>query len=255
MHDPAAPDVAAKGSSERTLLVLSTLAQLGRGASIAELATLTGLAQSTLYRQVAALRRWGFVVGRQNIVSPGPMCVPLARGFDQASLLTLEAQAELEALSGATEESVGLMVAVKHQVVCLDMVESSHPLRCSFVKGRMLPLHKGATAKALLAFMPAAQRRASLEALSPETALDNVARAELVRQLQLVQAQGYAVSDSEVDAGIWGVSAPLYQQPGDVAIAVITLMAPSSRAKGQEKRFIDMTVRGAARISSRLQCC
>jgi DNA-binding IclR family transcriptional regulator len=70
-----------------------------------------------------------------------------------------------------------------------------------------------------------------------------------------VQAQGYAVSDSEVDAGIWGVSAPLYQQPGDVAIAVITLMAPSSRAKGQEKRFIDMTVRGAARISSRLQCC
>jgi hypothetical protein len=40
-----------------------------------------------------------------------------------------------------------------------------------------------------------------------------------------------------------------------VAIAVITLMAPSSRAKGQEKRLIDMTVRGAARISSRLQCC
>src|SRR5690606_4197570 len=154
----------AKGGAERVLHVLATLARLGRGATIPELMDLTGLAQSTLYRQLSLLKRWGFVIGRDNEFSPGPMCVPLAWGFDQSSFLTLESHEEMEALSTQSGESIGLLVAVKHQIVCLlDMVESRHPLRCSFVKGRMLPLCKGASAKALLASMHVEPRRAVLD--------------------------------------------------------------------------------------------
>lgn len=243
----------AKGSAERVLHVLATLARLGRGATIAELMDLTGLAQSTLYRQLSLLRRWGFVIGRDNEFSPGPMCVPLAWGFDQSSFLTLESHERMEALSNLSGESIGLLMAVKHQIVCLDMVESRHPLRCSFVKGRMLPLCKGASAKALLAFMHVEQRRAVLDQLRRDQLLDDAARADLEHQLERIRVQGYAVTNGEVDAGVWGASAPLFQHDGHAAVAVITLMAPSLRAQGQEERFIEMIVRGAAHISSRLQ--
>ncbi len=233
--------------------MLATLARLGRGASIAELIELTGLAQSTLYRQLALLRRWGFVIGRQKEFSPGPLCVPLAWGFDQTSFLTSAAHDKMEEMSVASGESIGLMVAVGQQIICLDMVESHHPLRCSFVKGRVLPLYRGATAKALLAFMHPGQRQAALKHLQTGQPLDASALAAFAQQLDDIRVAGYAASNGEVDTGIWGASAPLYQTRGADAVAVITLMAPSTRAQGQEKRLIDMTVRGAAHISSRLQ--
>lgn len=248
------PTVTAKGSAERALFVLATLARLGRGASIEELIELTGLAQSTLYRQLALLRRWGFVIGRQKEFSPGPLCVPLAWGFDQTSFLTSAAHDKMQELSLASGESIGLMVAVGQQIICLDMVESHQPLRCSFVKGRVLPLYRGATAKALLAFMHPGQRQAAIKHLQTGgQPLDASTLVAFTRQLDDIRVAGYAASNGEVDTGIWGASAPLYQTRGADAMAVITLMAPSSRAHGQEKRLIDMTVRGAAQISSRLQ--
>src|SRR3546814_19890203 len=103
-------------------------------------------------------------------------------------------------------------MAVKNQVVCLDMVESTHPLRCSFVKGRSLPLAKGASAKALLAFMNPTRRAAALNRLSDENVLSPDARNAFEQQLEQIRIQGYATSNSEVDAGIWGISAPIYQR-------------------------------------------
>lgn len=244
---------AIKGGAERVLYVLATIAQLERPATIAELTHQTGLAQSTLYRQLSLLKRWGFVIDIQNEYSPGPMCVPLAWGFDQSSFLIRESHDKLGELSRASGESIGLLTAVKNQVVCLDMVESTHSLRCSFVKGRSLPLVKGASAKALLAFMSPARRSHTLDQLCAESLLDQRARTGLERQLADIHAQGYAISNSEVDAGIWGVSAPVFQQAAHSAAAVITLMVPSSRTNGREQFFIDMTVRGASHISTRLQ--
>jgi DNA-binding IclR family transcriptional regulator len=117
----------------------------------------------------------------------------------------------------------------------------------------MLPLCKGASAKALLAFMHAEQRRVVLDQLLRDQLLDDASRADLELQLERIRTQGYAVSNGEVDIGIWGASAPLFQHPGHPAVAVITMMAPALRAQGQEDRFIEMTVRGAAHISSQLQ--
>jgi DNA-binding IclR family transcriptional regulator len=255
---PRHPDImqdqaAIKGGAERVLYVLATLARLERGATIAELTRHTGLAQSTLYRQLSLLKRWGFVIDRQNEYSPGPMCVPLAWGFDQSSFLIQASHEKLNELSRASGESIGLLAAVRHQVVCLDMVESSHSLRCSFVKGRSLPLGKGASAKALLAFMGPAHQAHELDHLGDSAQFDEAARSLLEQQLADIRKQGHATSNSEVDAGIWGISAPVFQQHGKTAAAVITLMAPWSRAQGREQQLTDLIVRAASQISSRLQ--
>jgi DNA-binding IclR family transcriptional regulator len=242
-----------KGGADRVLFVLATLAKMERPATIADLAQTTGLPQSTLYRQLALLKRWGFVFGDQNEYAPGPMCVPLAWGFDQSSFLVQQAHDTLDDMARNSGESIGLLVAVKGQVVCLDMVESTQPLRCSFVKGRSLPLAKGASAKALLAFMSPAHQDATLNRLNVDSVVSAAERRELEQQLAHFRKQGYATSNSEVDAGVWGISAPVYQRAGTHAAAVITLMAPGIRVQGRRQSLVDMTIRGAARISTRLQ--
>ena len=235
-------------STDRVLQVLAVLAQHGRAMSASELMQKTGLARSTLYRQLARLKDWGFVSEIDASYAPGPLSLQLALGFDIASNVMRVARPEMVALSRQSHESVGLIVAVNDRAVCLDMVESPHSLRCSFEKGRSVPLRSGASAKCVLAHLPEMQRRAVLDVFHAPGGADwQAADAELAT----IREAGCATSAGEVDAGVWGVSAPVFAAPRQ-AIGAITLMAPLSREQGQEKAWTQMTVVAATRISRRL---
>ncbi len=240
-----------KSGSERTIYLLATLAKLEKAVRIQDLIAETNLAQSTLYRQLALLKKWGFVVENDGLYTPGPMCLPLAWGFDRSSYLIEHAHPTLLELSKTSGESVGLFVVANHYGVCLDMVESVQSLRCSFSKARSFPLVKGATAKALLAGLIPHEQNTVIEHLLLESHLTESNAQCLTEQLQQIQHQGFATSNGEVDNGIWGVSCPL---SGSLAknCAVITLMAPSSRISGREQYLIDATRRAAQRITARL---
>ncbi|BCG02448.1 hypothetical protein PPGU19_070160 (plasmid) [Paraburkholderia sp. PGU19] len=149
--------------AERLLLVLTALASHGNAMSIKDMLGATGLAQSTLYRQVALLKRWGFVTEDAGFYAPGPVSLQLALGFDINSMLVEASRDGMMQLSRTTQESVGLIVAVNDQVICLEMIESTHSLRCSFEKGRAVPLRAGASAKSLLAFMADKPRAETFE--------------------------------------------------------------------------------------------
>src|SRR3546814_4488576 len=97
------------------------------------------------------------------------------------------------------------------------------------------------------------RRAAALNRLSDENVLSPDARNAFEQQLEQIRIQGYATSNSEVDAGIWGISAPIYQRTDSHAAAGITLMAPNTPVNNRQPLFIDMTVRGASPITSRLQ--
>lgn len=239
---------AAIPTADRVLQVLAVLAQQGRALSAAELMEHTGLARSTLYRQLARLKRWGFVLESDGDYAPGPLSLQLALGFDLASHLVRQARPGMVELSQQSHESVGLIVAVNDQAICLDMVESQHSLRCSFEKGRSVPLRAGASAKCVLAHLPEAARAAVLDA---QWGAGTPQRQAAQDELEAIRKAGYAVSAGEVDPGVWGCSVPLFGASRQAAGA-ITLMAPILRAQGQEQALIRMAVVAAARISRQL---
>lgn len=232
-------------TADRVLQVLAVLAQQGQALSAAELMAHTGLARSTLYRQLGRLKRWGFVLESEGQYAPGPLSLQMALGFDLASHLVCQARAELQALALQSYESVGLIVAVNDQAICLDMVESQQSLRCSFEKGRSVPLRAGASAKCLLAHLPVAAQTA---VLISQYGADSTEVQAIKAELDAIRQAGFATSTGEVDAGVWGVSVPLFGAVRQ-AVGAITLMAPLSRASAQDQALIHMTVVTAARIS------
>lgn len=238
------PEAQTTATSDRVLQVLAVLAQHGRVLSAGELMAQTGLARSTLYRLLARLKRWGFVVEDEGSYAPGPLSLQLALGFDLSSHLVHQARQEMVALARQSRESVGLVVAVNDRAICVEMVDSEQSLRCSFEKGRSVPLRAGASAKCLLAHLPDTAREPVLAAQYPDAAQRQAAAAELAA----IRQAGYATTAGEVDPGVWGISAPLFG-PGRRAVGAITLMAPVMRAEGQESALADMTVVAAARIS------
>lgn len=235
-------------TSERSLMVLSVIARHGQPLTVRKLIDITGLPQSTLYRHLLALKKWGLVQEQDNFYMPGPLSVQLAWGFDHTSYLVSNARPEMAQLVADSGESIGLMVAVNDQVTCLEMIESEQSLRCSFSKGRSHPLVRGASAKAVLAHLPTA---------TADSIIDKqlCGHAKEIRRLQaeleVIRTQGYAVSEGEVDWGVWGVSAPIFYRPGQSAGA-ITLMAPAIRAEGRHQEFIASTVKTAGVVSERL---
>lgn len=234
---------------DRALAVLATLARQGCAMTAAELMAKTDLSQSTLYRQLATLKRWGFVLEVEGRYAPGPLSLQLALGFDMASHLGQVARADMQLLAQQSQESIGLVVASNGQAICIDMVESRQALRCSFEKGRSVPLQpKGASAKCLLAHLhrgvSSALQKANAQG-SPQP------QPEELTEFSAIRKAGYAVSDGEVDPGVWGVSAPLFSI-GKRAAGVLTLMAPSVRVRDRQAALIQMTVVAAARISRSL---
>jgi len=238
------------GGADRVLYVLATLAETSRPLSLAELAERTRMPAATLRRLAGLLERWGFMVERDGSYVPGPLCLRLAWGFDQDSYLVQEALPGMSALAAETGEWVALMAWVRRQAVCLEVVPGGRPLPHPMARGRVMPLGSGASAKALLAFMPEGHRQALLEEMACTRRPDEFA--SLADELTAIRLTGYAVSNGEVDMGVWGVSAPIWQ-PSHQAVAVVTLMAPSTRAAEAVDGLIAATVAAAQRISERLQ--
>jgi DNA-binding IclR family transcriptional regulator len=109
--------------------------------------------------------------------------------------------------------------------VCVHRVESAQRLRISFEPGQPLPLYRGASARLLLSGLAPDIRR---EYLAPLAERDQQAAARLEEQIVVAGQRGWAVSEEEIDKGIWAASAPVMQ--GKRMVAVLTVPSPLVRA-------------------------
>ena len=231
-------------SSDRLMQLMQLVASAQKPVSVHELAEASGLPPSTLYRHLQCLCHWGVIqpTSSSGNYCAGPIALQMALNFQQHDTLAVQAMPEIQRLSRATNETAALMVATRQQVICVAMVESSQALCCSFSPGKGQPLVRGASALSLLAFMPPKQSQETLENLLPPNE-----HATLKAILETVRQQGYAQTDSVIDAGVWGVSVPLLA--ARKLLGTLTLMAPSVRVHGRQTMLIEQTRRSARSIS------
>nr|WP_046791773.1 IclR family transcriptional regulator [Tatumella morbirosei] len=230
-------------SAERVLMILRIIAGYGRPVSASELIVSSGLNKSTVYRLLAALRRWGFVMETGALYAPGPASLQMALNFDSVALLSQHASAAMHWLRENTQETVAITVAMQQEAVCISMLEPRQSLRCSFEKGRSLPLHRGATAKCLLAHLPV-----SVSQIILKTHYKTLSeRADRQQELTAIFRQGYSCSESEVDEGVWGVSVPVFS-PDRQLLGALSLMAPVFRAENNIQGLIEFTLNAAKKI-------
>jgi IclR family acetate operon transcriptional repressor len=161
----------------------------------------------------------------------------------------------LKRLSRETGETALLTVVAPggSRGVCLERVETAQPLRLSVQPGRRVPLHAGASQKALLAFLPpdAVERVLSqpLERLCEHTIVDpQELRAEIAR----TRARGWADSNEETNLGVRGIAIPVLSERGTVVCA-IGIAGPSARLDdARVASQFPTVVSAAAEISSAL---
>jgi DNA-binding IclR family transcriptional regulator len=238
-----------KTPTDRLLQILVSLGQSEDAISAKELSERLAQPLSSTYRHIKTLLRWGLAEENGNSrYLPGPASIQLAKKFDrEAALLTL-ARPELKRLAELSKESVALMVPSNGQAICVELYDSPQPLRCCYQKGLAQPLLFGASARVMLAYMDPALSRSVLEE-------HNVGERNIEDYLigfAEIREAGFSISQSVIDDGIWGISAPLLDSRNKLHGA-ISLMAPVSRAELFGERLIRQARESAMRVSAQLE--
>ena len=223
----------------RALSILRVLSTTQRGLTLADIAGRLELPPATAHRLVAVLQGEGFVTrsatNRRYFLGPAARELYQVEQPRESPLVTAH-----EAIGKAVEvtgETVFLSEVVGDRVVCLALVESSHPLRLFVRIGQEMPLHAAASARVLLAYRSAAEVRRMLDATSFTQFTGGTPRTvdDVMTRLLAIRERGWDVCDSELDTNVWAVSAPVRGSTNAIT-ASVTVAAPAQRMDTADKR-------------------
>jgi DNA-binding IclR family transcriptional regulator len=224
---------------ERTFGILEAFTETNPEWRTTDLARRVDLPVPTVHRILAALTRLGYLTQHEDTKRFRLGLAALTLGERARAVADLRPVAiePLRRLSSATGETALLTVLTpeRDRSVCLERVETSQPLRLSVQPGLQLPLHAGASQKALLAFMPGHDiDRVLTQPLERFCQSTITSVAALRRELATIRERGWAGSYEETNVGVWGVAVPVLSD-SDVVCAV-GIAGPSARLSSQRVR-------------------
>ena len=237
----------------KALQVLEALASSERPRGISELARELKLSKSNVYRLLETLRESSYV-SRVDGGKAFELTLKMWRlGATAAARLDVKDAAApyLLELRDRTKETSRLTVLQGDLGICIDQVETQHPLRVQTPIGGVLLLYCSATGKAMLAFQPSEvieRVSGSMEKFTPATA---TTQKELLAELEQIRREGFAINRGERIEGVCGVAAPVMDRSGAVN-ASIGISGPAERLSLRTLRGYGAVVRD---ISGRLSQC
>lgn len=233
-------------SLRRTVALLDVLVHAETPLGVTDIARRVRLSKATTYRLLKALTSHGLVhrQGPEPTYGPGFRILELAGAWMNRLDIRAKALPVLRHLREKTGETVSLNLLAGHQRVAAEHLEAAHELRFVVELGRRLPLHLGASGKAILAFLPDAEIRAILG----EARMKNLRR--FLAELARVRAQGFALSFGERLPGSAAASAPILNHMGRV-VGSVSILSTASRFTPEAVRSHQQVIVEAAGAISR----
>ena len=246
---------APSSSAERSLRLLSLLAQEGRALPLAELSVRLGLPKVTTHRLCAQLLDGGYLARDvdERCFAVGPALRKLAFDTLNHGVVRGLRHEVLAALVTKVGETCNFTTLDGTQVLYIDRVEAQWPLRLTLDVGSHVPLHCTASGKLFLAAMPAAEREALIAQLSlTRMTRHTITSAKgLKAECEAIAAQGHSNDREEFIAGLIAVAVPVHDASGRTR-AALALHAPSARMSLAEAQRRLPALRAAAQRMSGL---
>jgi DNA-binding IclR family transcriptional regulator len=249
-------DNSAVKTIDRLVEILDYFTQGHDAVSLSELSEYLHLPKSTLHRFLVSLESHGILRRDTNDKKwlPGYQLIVWGSVAAENTSIREVAKPFMAELVQASGEMAILTIYHAHEVLCIDMSETNHPVRLTMKIGAQRAAHAGASSKVLIAYLPdeevmAIVKEKGMPKLCTNTITDVAAlKAELAR----IREQGYSDSLEETDPGAWGVATPIRDWKGQV-VGAIGLAGPTLRYSSEKvKQYAALCREYADRISTAL---
>ncbi len=218
--------------------LLEVLARSERPMGVTALSEGTGLGKSNVHRLLQTFIELGYV----ETSGSGNYRASL-RLWEYGSLVVSRlnvrqlARPMMENLALITRETVHLSELQRGEVLYLDKIESSEPIRAYTQLGGRAPAYCTATGKAMLAFEDPGVWRSSLEGAEVFTQKTISTFERFETEAWRIRTQKYAINRGEWRTDVLGLAAPIIDGNGKV-VAAIGISGPASRLDAQELETI-----------------
>lgn len=231
LDSPKKPTLAGTAVLQKAFDLLDHIGEEPGLLDSADLARRTGMPRATLYRILAALQARGLVrtdPGSQTY-SLGFHLIELAQNVWSSSDLVSVAAGELRRLRDMTGETSYLAVMHEGKMRSLGRFDGAHPHRSAAALGITKPIHCTSQGKAMLSHLSPAQVTAllaqPLQRFTDKTLTDIP---QLLAQLDIARARGFAIDDEEIVEGTRCASAAILNGLGQ-PIGAISVAGPTFR--------------------------
>jgi IclR family KDG regulon transcriptional repressor len=208
MSDRDAAQVSVR-AVDRALDILLCFSRSDDGLNLSDIAREVHLHKSTVHRLLMSLLQKGFVRKHPQTDKYllGWSILELISNIYQSDELSAVCLPEMTRLRDTTGETVSLYIRSGLERLRIQGVESNEPIRNVANIGKTYPLFIGASGKVLLAFSePSVVEQVLQEPfVGPEFNRD-----ELLKQLEEIRSDKYAISIQERDAGAAALAAPIF---------------------------------------------
>lgn len=210
------------------------------------------LGLSTTYRYFKTLSDAGLIVpfsaGRYVL---GPAITQLDRQTRLLDPLISAAKSVMQDLLRAWDSRGILLLCrlYRDQIMCVHQEAAEpHEKAVSFERGKLMPLHRGAASKIVLAHLPARFVRTFHERHAADMAQVSLGHDwdEVKRTMRRIRSAGVIITIAEVDMGVTGIAAPVFDAGGDV-VASLGAVLSDADLRGRNPDDLAAEVKAAAR--------
>ncbi len=225
-------------SVERAVAVVEFVARNERPAPLHAISDAIDAPKSTALSILRTLTGMGWLaVDDAKTYTLGPRLAELAGRAHAYTDTRALARPYLESLAQRTGEAVFLSIVDGDEIVYIDAVESTHPIRYAAEVGSRRPLHCTSAGKVALAMSSADfVDRYIARGLARYSAATITDAARLRAQLRRIRARGYGDARGERVPSLFGVAAAVMDASRRL-VAVVTVAGPAFRIRGHEREI------------------
>lgn len=219
-------------SMQRTLRVLEFICRQKQGVRVSELARAFDMSSPAIYKYLTSLVTEGFIFkdelsGRFRATFRIVELAGQVLGNNDVTEITYP---RLQLLSNQLSSSVHLAIREGDLGVCISKIENSNAIPSITRVGMSFDLYPTALGKAILAFLPEAERHAYYQRIDlvPYTDHTLVTPKALEGDFEKTRAQGYSRDDEEHRQGLHAIGVPVFDYTHSVIGSISTMIAASS---------------------------
>lgn len=213
--------------------------------SMTEVSRITSIPKSSVMRIIRTLEHLNYLRQCESKkYKLGSAVIKLSNKALGSNTLRSFARPVMEEIAEKSGETILLNTLDEDQsrAICIERIESQHPIRLSIRVGSQTYLHAGASAKTLLAQL----EDDKIAKLIEEEGLPKVSKGTITskekiwEEIKQIRSVVYATSVEETDLGAAGVSSPI-SLPEEEMIGSLSIAGPINRVKSdfdKNKRLV-----------------